>query len=355
MTISKVLEKIVYICLYKYLEKNNTLFDSQYGFKTKRSCEHAISKLISKLLHSKEDGKKVVLFLDLSKTFDTLNHSILLQKLDLYGICGKQLNWFESYLQERRLSVKVNTLSNKNEYSDTYGITYGAAQGSCLGPLLFIIFCNDIYLLPLIGSLIIFADDTMLINSSRHKVYLEYSMRHDLKLLDNWFRAIQLSLNLSKTVLMNFWQNGNNVNLDLDDIPIPTATTTKFLGVYLDNQLNWKLHTTMLFNKIQSNKYLLSISKNLLNEQSLRSMYFAHIYSHLNYSLVTWGSMISNLDKEKLYKVQKSCIRILGCKRKRKNINNIFMDLQILPFPEMIKLELCKYGYKIFFKCYLIL
>ena len=125
-------------------------------------------------------------------------------------------------------------------------------------------------------------------------------MQHDLKLLDDWFRANQLSLNLSKTVLMNFWQNGNNVNLDLDDIPIPTATTTKFLGLYLDNQLNWKLYTTMLFNKIQSNKYLLSISKNLLNERSLRSIYFAHIYSHLNYSLVTWGSMISNSDKEKL-------------------------------------------------------
>ena len=88
------------------------------------------------------------------------------------------------------------------------------------------------------------------------------------------------------------------MKLDLDDIPVPIATTTKFLGVYLDNQLNWKLHTTILFNKIQSNKYLLSISKNLLNEQSLRSIYFAHVYSHLNYSLVTWGSMISNLDKE---------------------------------------------------------
>ena len=215
--------------------------------------------------------------------------------------------------------MKVNTLSNKIEYSDTYEITYGAAQGSCLGPLLFIVFCNAIHLLPFIGTLILFADDTMLVNSSKHKVYLEYSMWHDLKLLDDGFKANQLSLNLSKMVLMNFWQNGNNIKLDLDDIPVLIVTTTKFVGVYLDNQLNWKLHTTILFNKIQSNKYLLSISKNLLNEQSLRSIYSAHIYSHLNYSLVTWASMISNLDKEKLYKVQKSCICILGCKKKIKS------------------------------------
>ena len=129
-------------------------------------------------------------------------------------------------------------------------------------------------------------------------------MWHDLKLLDNWFKANQLLLNLSKMVLMNFWQNGNNMKLDIDDIPVPIVTTTKFLGVYLDNQLNWKLHTTILFNKIQSNKYLLSISKNLLNEQSLRSIYFAHIYSHLNYSLVTWGSMISNTRNKHLPNVQ---------------------------------------------------
>ena len=190
MTISKVLEKLIYIHLYKYLEKNNILFDSQYGFRTKQSCEHAISELISKLLHSKEDGKKSsVLFLDLSKAFDTLNHSILLGKLDSYGIRGTQLNWFKSYLDRRKLSAKVNTSSSMIEYSDTYDITCGAAQGSSLGPLLFVVFCNDINLLPLIETLILFADNMTLLNSSKNNAYLEYSMKHDLKLLDEWFKA----------------------------------------------------------------------------------------------------------------------------------------------------------------------
>ena len=151
------------------------------------------------------------------------------------------------------------------EYSDTYDIMYGAAQGSCLGPLLFIVFCNDIHLLPLTGTLILFADDTTLLNSSTNNAYLEFFMRHDLKLLDEWFKANQLSLDLSKTVLMNFWQNGKDIKLDLENTPIPTVTTTKFLGVYLDNQLNWKYHTTTLLNKIYSNKYLLGTSQNWLS------------------------------------------------------------------------------------------
>ena len=119
---------------------------------------------------------------------------------------------------------------------DTYDIMYGAAQGSCLGPLLFIVFCNDIHLLPLIGTLILFADDTTLLNSSKYKAYLEYSMRHYLKLLDEWFNGQSAVINLSKTAneLLAKWED---IKLDLENTPIPTVTTTNFLGVYLNNQL----------------------------------------------------------------------------------------------------------------------
>ena len=152
-------------------------------------------------------------FLDLSKAFDTLNHSVLLAKLEKYGVHGIAINWFQSYLQDRTLTAKVTNSSAKTTYSDSYPITYGTAQGSCLGPLLFILFCNDIHLLPLYGNLILFVDDTNLLNSHANKNFLNYSVTHDMELLMDWFDANKLSLNLMKTVIMKFWEGPKSIKI----------------------------------------------------------------------------------------------------------------------------------------------
>ena len=118
---------------------------------------------------------------------------------------GSQTQWFSSYLSGCKLTAKVTTRHGRITYSNAYDITCGMAQGSCLGPLLFIIFCNDVQLLPLIGSLILFTDDTTLSNNHRNVNYLEYSLKHDMGLLLDWFQANKLTLNLNKTVMMQFW------------------------------------------------------------------------------------------------------------------------------------------------------
>ena len=140
--------------------------------------------------------------MDLSKAFDTLNHEVLLAKLYRYGIRGTANDWFRHYLMDRTLQAKVPVSSNYVSYSDSYDITYGTAQGSCLGPLLFILFCNDIQYLPLYGHLILFADDTTLLSSQRSIKFLKYTLQHDMELLIQWFKANQLSLNMSKTTLV---------------------------------------------------------------------------------------------------------------------------------------------------------
>ena len=120
----------------------------------------------------------------------------------------------------------------------------------------------------------------------------------------------KLTLNLNKMVAMNFWPgNGRNVNSpDIMDVEISVVQVTKFLGVYLDENLDWKYHANQVYNKIQSNKQLLNISKNFMNVNTLIKIYYAHIHSHLNYGLVVWGSMMNKTSLNEIEKLQKACI-----------------------------------------------
>ena len=146
------------------------------------------------------------LFLDLSNAFVTLNHEVLLAKLERYGIRGTVNKWFGSYLIQWSLVAKILTGGGKTTYSELFHISYGTAQGLCLGPLLFVLFCNDIKYLPIFRKLILFADDTTLINHHRNKKLLYFAMIHDLEIMIGWLKANQLSLNLSKSVLIYFWE-----------------------------------------------------------------------------------------------------------------------------------------------------
>ena len=123
------------------------------------------------------------IFLDLSKAFDTLNHQVLLKKLDCYGIRGITNDWFKSYFSERSLRAKISMSTNNTVHSEKFNITYGSAQGSCLGLLLFILFCNNIHLIPLYGHFILFADDMTLFNHHQNRNFLNYMMTHDNNLL----------------------------------------------------------------------------------------------------------------------------------------------------------------------------
>ena len=189
--------------MYSFLDETGQISNTQYGFRAKHSCEHAVGQLIGTVLKNLENKKITVsVLLDLSKAFDTIKHEIMLRKLELYGVRGIPLRWFQSYLSERKLRVKCRTTcSNEDTYSDQYSIEYGTLQGSCLGPLIFLIFVNDMSLHLSDGDIIQFADDTTLIFGHRNKNYLKFCIECELATLQDWFYANKLTLNIEKSGL----------------------------------------------------------------------------------------------------------------------------------------------------------
>ena len=214
ITISKVLEKLVYKRVYGFLDSNGSLYTSQYRFRSNHLTDNAVTELLGEVLKNLENKKyTLAIFLNLSKAFDTLEHEIVIKKLTRYGIRGTCLKWFKSYLSNRSMRLKCRTsLSPEEVKSNIYDVNYGTPQGSCLGPLIFLVFCNNLHLHLEHTSCIQFADDTTIYLGSKNLNYLKYCIEQDLSTLQDWFNANKLTLNVGKTVGMIFSPNQNNHN-----------------------------------------------------------------------------------------------------------------------------------------------
>ena len=343
-----MLEKIVYKRTVRFLDHNNIIYNSQYGFREKHSCTDAVMELCTEVLKARENNLNTIgVFLDLSKAFDTLDPKILLSKLEIYGIRGTVLNWFESYLTKRRLRVKCEVASeNKTQFSELYNVEFGTPQGSCLGPLLFLLFTNDLYLNIDHCNAILFADDTTVYKSHRNIRYLKWCVEQDLIVIADWFKANRLTLNLEKTVYMLFGNGKCNSKptLEIDKITLEPVECTKFLGMWVDENLNWNTHINRLINKIKRNMHLLKTPRNLFNEKTLKLIYHAHIQSHIDYGLVLWGSMTTKDNFNRMQSIQNKCIEIIS---RNKNAEDSFKKLKIAKINELIKLQEIKIGYRL--------
>ena len=242
ITVSKLLEKVMYKRTYNFLTSSNQLYAGQYGFRKQHSCENAICELVSKIVKNQEQKKPTIgIFLDLSKAFDTMSHKILLQKLNKYGIRGKASEWFTSYLTERQLRAKCNTqYEDTTQYSEYFPIEYGTPQGSCLGPLLFLIFTNDFYLCIENGSCLLFADDTSLYYSHNNIRYLKWSIEQDINRIMDWFKANKLTLNINKTecIYFNNKNSPDTFEINIGETVNKSTKSAKILGIWLDNKLS---------------------------------------------------------------------------------------------------------------------
>ena len=352
ITISKSLEKCIYKRLYNFLDKNNIFYEKQYGFRKNQSCEREIQNLYGHLLKNKEEGiKSVAIFLDLLKAFNTLSHNLLLKKLELYRVCGLCNKWFESYISNRKLQVKCHTLSsNQYETSNKYSVRHGTAQGSCLGPLLFNVFCNDIYTSITHCDLILFADDTTMYASHRNSNYLSYIIQEDLNNLTTWFKLNSLTLNIQKSSAMEFLPEHNQptntyLTIKIEDSNLCITNTTKFLGVTIDNDLSWHDHIENVIKKISSNKLIIGKSRKILSIAAKHNIYYAHIHSHLLYANVIWSGHMKSKQRSNIEKVQKYCVRAIMNKPKNYHTDPLFKELKIMKIKEREHFESSKLAF----------
>ena len=341
---SKIFERIVYDQVYAHFINQSFLFNSQYGFRKDHSTEFATLELINRLFEFLDNGSNpLAVFLDLSKAFDTINHNILLQKLHKYGFSNIELNWFRSYLSNRLQYVSFDNLS-----SNMSKISTGVPQGSILGPLLFIIYVNDLHSITNM-NVIMYADDTSLLNplnSNSNSSNNANFVNEQLSKIFLWLNANKLSLNVNKSKCMLFHYKQKQIAdypyIHINGKPLSFVKHFKCLGIYIDDTLSWDHHINYIGNKLSRVNGILSKLKHFFPKNILTMIYNSLFLSHLNYGITCWGFGVCN----RLEVLQKCAVRNINKSPIRSHSLPVFKSLNMLTFNDIFDLACLKFFHK---------
>lgn len=330
---SKILEKIISKRLTNFLEKHHLLAEQQFGFRNNRSTEQANISLSHSILENIDNGNYTVgVFIDLTKAFDTVPHDILLKKLNYLGVRGVANDWFKNYLSNREQFVIYN-----NVKSTSKKINCGVPQGSILGPILFLIFINDIIQASQKLQWTLFADDTTIYCSEKNLNNAIEIMNLELNKLREWLLSNKLTLNIKKTKYMIFssYKKSIHYNEELSPVkinnePLERVKTFKFLGVTLQENLQWNCHVNQTCTKLSKAIAMLHRVKTFLPKKSLITLYNSFFLSHLNYCSLVWN-FTTEANVRKIKTLQKRAIRIITSSPFREHTVPLFRDEKILP------------------------
>ena len=324
--------------MYRFLEDSNLFFKLQFGFRQNTSTNHALVNIINEIQSKLDKGQlSCGVFVDLQKAFDTVDHKILLKKLEHYGVRGITLKWFISYLKNRNQFVYVNGFSSKSSV-----IKHGVPQGSILGPLLFIIYINDLHKAIPNSTVHHFADDTNFLLSDTSLKKLTLKINQDMTCLSKWLRSNKLALNVSKTELIVFKRPSRILNFKyhfkIDGHKIKPKSTIKYLGLTLDEHITWKPYLDQLTCKLNRKIGIISKLRHFNPLSFLKNVYYAFFDSLLNYGCQVWG--VSNQSIiDKIQKLQNRALRKITFTARQTSISPVYKQLEILKFEDMIHLR----------------
>ena len=337
--LSKIFEKLIFLRLSKFLLDCNILSPKQFGFKQHFSTQDALNSLVEyyyDVLDRKEIAVSV--FIDYCKAFDTINHSILVRKLEYYGIRGLPLKLLTSYLRDRTQVVRIGS-----SFSSVKSVNIGIPQGTILGPILFILYINDLPKVIPNFHTVLFADDTTLSFSHSNFSHLICQFNHFMFYFYEWSVANRLSINYQKTNCMIITKREvpcDSSEIFINQKSIKFVSSVKYLGVILDKNLKFNEHIKSISLKISKSTGIMHRLRSLVPFIGLRSIYFSLVNSYLQYCLTVWGGT-SRCHLQPLIILQKRAIRIVCNVSILEHTNHLFYQTKILKLDEMYILNLC--------------
>ena len=333
----------MYSQLVYYFESNKLFYDGQYGFRENYSTELATLHFSDFVIKEMDVGNiPCGIFLDLAKAFDTLDHNILFKKLTFYGLSNNAVKLIESYFCKRRQYVNYN-----GAVSDTVELTTGVPQGSVLGPLLFLIYVNDISISTDFFKMILFADDTTLMFSLKsNAAYCNNLINSELAKLATYFNCNRLSLNVSKSRFMMFHQpqkkNLPNFIFNINGAEILKTETFNFLGLTINSQIKWHDHISNIISKISRIAGVFNKLKYTLPSRVLLLLYNTLILPHLHYGIILWGH-----EHVKVSLVQKKVIRYVSNSHYLAHTEPLFKKFKALKVEDIFKTDVLKFYFKL--------